>query len=252
MTCACDDPEGPHQIRVGLRRLRTALSVFGRGRTAAALAREARDIGAEVGRLRDLDVVRLEIVRPFVLSHPTATGFAALDRALADAGTAAREDLRDMLESDRLDRLLADTQAWAKRHTNDPATALADKALRKRFRKARRQGAAFRDLTTEERHAFRKELKKLRYTLDCGAWAEGKKARKTFLKRLKAIQESLGAMNDAVVAQEVLMRVSFCAGMAERAAAGQILAALSQRSTADLTRTAGLWAKVDAARPGWV
>ena len=58
-----DDPEGPHQVRVGLRKARTGLKVFGRKDARARdLGNEARDIAAIVGRLRDLDAVRLDIV----------------------------------------------------------------------------------------------------------------------------------------------------------------------------------------------
>ena len=248
-----DDPEGPHQIRVGLRMLRTGMSVFGRGnRRAAEIRQEAREIAAVVGRLRDLDVVRQEIVAPFLDAHPGASGFEALDRALVQARVAAQAEVRAMLASGRLDRLLSKARKWAAKRGDRAARPLADRALRKRYRKARRFGRRFDRLDIEDRHAFRKELKKLRYTLDCGAWTKGRTARKRFLRALKALQNSLGAMNDAVVAEEVLMRVTFRADVAERAAAAQIKAALAARSAVEAARTAALWAELQDARPDWI
>lgn len=248
-----DDPEGPHQVRVGLRKARTGLKVFGRRDDMAhRLGNEARDIAIIVGRLRDLDAVRLDIVGPFLADHPSASGFEALDKALSDAAIPARDEVRAMIASGRLEGFLSDLRAWAADQQGVEAAPLADKALKKRFRRAQGFGWRFVVLDPDSRHAFRKELKKLRYTLDCGAWPDGGDARKDFVHRLKAIQESLGAMNDAVVAHNVLARVTCDACTVERAAAGQILAALDARSETDVRRTADLWLKVEEAAPVWI
>ena len=53
------DPEGVHQMRVGLRRLRAAFSVFKRNLpvdSLTVLRREARWLAGELGFVRDLDV----------------------------------------------------------------------------------------------------------------------------------------------------------------------------------------------------
>ncbi|MAC77907.1 MAG: hypothetical protein CML66_07560 [Rhodobacteraceae bacterium] len=248
-----DDPEGPHQVRVGLRKARTGLKVFGRKDARARdLGNEARDIAAIVGRLRDLDAVRLDIVGPFLSAHADASGFAALDQALRDAAIPVRAEVRAMIGSGRLDAHLADLRDWIATHSGVRAEKRANKALKKRFRSAQGFGWRFAVLDPESRHAFRKELKKLRYTLDCGAWADGGAARKEFVKRLKAIQESLGAMNDAVVAHHVLDRLTVGCETAERAAAGQIMAALEARSETDIRLTAELWLKVEEAAPDWM
>jgi inorganic triphosphatase YgiF len=59
--------DGPHQLRIGLRRLRSLFSVFSPVLECPEMCRlsaEARWLGQEVGRLRDLDVVANEMVRP--------------------------------------------------------------------------------------------------------------------------------------------------------------------------------------------
>ena len=75
--------EGPHQLRVGLRRLRTAFAVFGPslGKAAMApLAATARRLGRVVGELRDADVLMSEVV----------AGAARLGLDLAARGGARR------------------------------------------------------------------------------------------------------------------------------------------------------------------
>lgn len=248
-----DDPEGPHQVRVGLRKLRTALSVFGRHRRKLRPLRdETRAIAGLVGELRDIDVVRLEIVAPFAAAHPGLAGLDGLDRALQTVQEAERGRVRAMLESGRLDAALAEARRWLRRQRGRNAAKAADKALRRRFRKARRYARVFADLDEDHRHEFRKELKKLRYTLDCGAWPGGGPRRKVFVRRLKALQNTLGTMNDAVTAETVLRRAAGRAGLTEAAAANLILDDLAARSQADQERTAKLWADFASAAPDWV
>jgi inorganic triphosphatase YgiF len=64
------DPEGPHQMRIGLRRLRTALRVFRPAFDSKALrqlGRELRDIAQLAGEVRDLDVLATDIVGPVAI-----------------------------------------------------------------------------------------------------------------------------------------------------------------------------------------
>jgi CHAD domain-containing protein len=80
-----DDPEGPHQLRVGLRRLRTAFGVFAPSLGEDVLARpsrEARRLGQVVGPLRDIDVLNGEIVSEMSLLGMDAEAHGALLRIL--------------------------------------------------------------------------------------------------------------------------------------------------------------------------
>ena len=62
-----DDPEGAHQLRIGLRRLRNALRALrplvGRG-SLRAFELSARSLGRSVGMLRDAHVMISAIVAP--------------------------------------------------------------------------------------------------------------------------------------------------------------------------------------------
>jgi triphosphatase len=67
------DAEGIHQMRVGLRRLRAAISIFGdivRGRDTDALKQELKWLTEELGPARDLDVLAKEAVAPLREANP--------------------------------------------------------------------------------------------------------------------------------------------------------------------------------------
>ncbi len=214
-----EDPEGPHQLRVGLRRLRAAFAVFrpAIGRAAlAALSDEARWLGQEVGRLRDLDVVREDIIGPEAARHPGEPGFASLVEALARAADAERARLRETLKGARAHALLLDLAAfveappWTDADDQERAAALerpvrdpAGEALARTWKRTRKRARGIEDLTVEERHELRKALKRLRYAVEFFAALYPAKAVKPFLKHLKDLQNLFGDLNDVAVAEAI-------------------------------------------------
>ena len=74
-TLSHTDPEMPHQLRVGLRRLRTALRVLAPLSATTdmrILARDAQKFGRITGRLRDADVLIDDIFEPAARSDTHA------------------------------------------------------------------------------------------------------------------------------------------------------------------------------------
>ncbi len=212
-----DAPEGPHQLRVGLRRLRTAAVVFAEaigGPALDALSAEAQALAAAVGAVRDLDVLAEEVAAPFAAQDE---GFAALGAALTLRRAAAREDVRARLAAPETQRLIfglgafIEARGWL-RPADYGQTALlaapvaqtAADALEQRWRKAAKLGGRIGTLQGEARHDLRKALKKLRYAVEFFAslWPRRKVA--PFLKRLKALQEDCGALQDVAMARETL------------------------------------------------
>ena len=62
-----DDPEGPHKARVALRRLRAAFTAFRPILRAPVYRRQTatlRNLGREIGLLRDADVLALALNLP--------------------------------------------------------------------------------------------------------------------------------------------------------------------------------------------
>jgi len=266
---ASDAPEGPHQLRVGLRRLRTALALFGPIVGCPALERlnaEARWLGQEVGALRDLDVALAEIVEPEAEAHAGDAGFAALGEALGARRAASRAALREDLRGRRAQAFLLDlsrcieTRPWLApgdyaqtARLATPLAALARERLDKRWRKVSGYGRHIETLDTPERHELRKELKKLRYAIEFLGPVYPPKKVKGFVNRLRDLQDLFGALNDLAMAEELFTGPDApCADMPEaQRAVGRILGVRTLRSEEDWHRARGLWHSVHKAGPFW-
>ena len=89
-----------------------------------------------------------------------------------------------------------------------PARELARETLAACLKKAHKRAKNLAKLDTEERHALRIALKKLRYTAEFFAPLFPAKSVTPFLQRLSKLQDLFGALNDAATAQHILARVA--------------------------------------------
>jgi inorganic triphosphatase YgiF len=193
-----DDPEGPHQLRVALRRLRVLLKLHRRGlvkETARALGDEARRLGQIVSPLRDADVLV-----PVILAEPGATEAELqphLLRMLARQRTATRRELQRAGATGFAIRLLelAALGGWRGRHEDVPIESRAMPVLRDLWANIGPRADALALLPEAERHELRKLLKKLRYSIEFTP----KPRSKAFISCLKSLQEDLGELNDLSV-----------------------------------------------------
>lgn len=263
-----EDPEGPHQLRVGLRRLRSALAAFSPaigGPGATHLSAEARWLGGEIGRLRDLDVARTELLAPEAEAHPHLAGFTALIHSLEERTDRTRADVRATLEGSRATLFLhelaefVETRGWLDRddHTQTarlarPVEDLAKEALAKRWAKVRKRAKKIETLDIEARHELRKELKKLRYGLEFFAPVLPGKTTTTFVKRLKKLQQLFGDLNDLAMAETLFLGAEAPAGDdpdAQRAI-GYMLGKRSAGAETAWHRARSSWADLaDTSRP---
>ena len=77
------DAEGVHQMRVGLRRLRAAISLFGdiaSGPDANAIKEDLRWLTKELNRARDLDVLAKEAITPLRETNPDKSEIVVLEK----------------------------------------------------------------------------------------------------------------------------------------------------------------------------
>lgn len=231
------NPEVLHQARVGLRRLRAALSVFRNMLDVEGLnhARtETKWLAGELSEARDLDVFLQKTAGPDdIEDDPRRAAFLrALRMAQADAYdralTAIRSEryrglllwLAEWIEAGAWKRL-ADEKARGLREgrVTDLAAPMMDRLdhrLRKRSRK-------FMALDAAARHDLRKQAKKLRYAAAFfgEAFPEHPKRRQRFLTALRTLQDTLGEINDMAMARSVAVRavgrrsgdVAFAAGL---------------------------------------
>ncbi len=191
------EPEGPHQLRVGVRRLRTVLRLLerhpGAGDLGAVVTR-VRALGDLAGTVRDHDVVLARITtlrvsdaaRDRAVRHVNARrrrALARLQRVLCAPGVSASiESARAALE------IIA--QRPDERHLDDGARELLDRSF-KQF--ARQCSQAIPD--GEAYHALRRRIRRVR---DC-VEVFGPLLRRqdhAWRKRLQPVQTMLGDLND--------------------------------------------------------
>jgi inorganic triphosphatase YgiF len=204
------DIEGVHQLRVALRRLRSAFSIFGDrlGPELDPLSELARRALRSLGPARDIDVFIDETLPPLNRAMPEARGLGRLAELAAAQRSAAYEDVRQLCDGSALGgfvlRVLLLADEMAGRDDEGVAlTAFAARVLKKRRKKALKMGAGFETLSTPERHEVRIAVKKLRYAVDFFQQLYPEDAVSPFQSRLKLLQDDFGTLNDAAVAAEL-------------------------------------------------
>ena len=228
------EPEAVHQMRIAIRRLRTAISLFSDVVTderAIFIKTELKWLGGELAPARDLDAFLKEALSPLRKAHPRQAGLASLYRKVSRQRTKGYDRAAAAIESARYRDILIDTIEWvevgawrqpddpmAQARLEQPVETLASMILARR-RKRIRQRAEFLDkLDSGELHRLRLQIKKLRYAAeffaDLFAGKKAEKRQKKFQSTLRRLQNSLGNLND------IATRKSLCDTMFEQSARG--------------------------------
>lgn len=261
--------EGPHQLRIGLRRLRTAFVLFGPalGREAfAEIGTRARDLGQVVGGLRDLDVLIDELVDTAAAFGLDASARDALVAALAARRDRLRPKVRSVLAGAEGTGFLFDlaelieTRGWLApadygqtARLAAPIGEMAAGLLDRRQGKVMRKGRKIEKLDAEGLHALRKELKKLRYTAEMLAPIYPAKRVAGYIGALRDLQDTFGSLNDAAMAEADLTGPK-APGLDRpdvQRAVGFVLGTLAVRVGDDRPKLYQRWEKLAAARPFW-
>ncbi len=219
-----EGPEGVHQVRVALRRMRTALSLLCReipSVTMRELRDEAKWAASQLAAARSWDVfLATTLERPSRLQD-VGIDFHALRQAAEPSRAAGYATMRETLGSARFARFQLSLGQWIARRgwrnevdrdglavLSEPAPAFAVRVLARLHRRALRQGAHFGRLSMSERHQLRITLKKLRYASEffLPLCAEPERAPR-FLRRLSGLQEALGLDHDAATTRPLLHEV---------------------------------------------
>ena len=252
------DAEGVHQLRVGLRRLRTLLSLLPENvlPRPPGFADEAKRALRALGPARDLDVFIAETLPPVARANPGTPELARLGALAAERARAAYGEVRGLLAERRFNLFLIDLLLMAE---GEPApegaadtapAALAGPLLRKRYRKVIRAGRGFGALSPPERHEARIALKKLRYACDYFQSLYPRKAARRWLAAMAKLQDALGRLNDAAVAERLANEIA-ADDTEARIGAAAVKGWYSHRLRAVDSRTAAAWRKFAAARPFW-
>jgi inorganic triphosphatase YgiF len=261
------DPEGIHQMRVGARRLRSALELFDawlQPRVAGSLSAELRWLAGELGRARDLDVFIEETLGPTLARRPEDAGLLALRRAAraarSDAGAQVRSGLRSRryaLLVLRLGRFIegASLRRAGVGPLEVPALPEARRLLRQRARRVRQLGSRLERLSARDRHRLRIRAKRLRYAIELLAPLFPGKAPARMARRLAELQDALGRLNDLVSVEMLLegLRERTGAGIRPVAARaeGFVLGYAAHSAATGRAELARAWRRVARSAPFW-
>lgn len=212
-------PDAVHQMRVAVRRLRAAMTLFKKSlanEDTTRIKSELKWIGNELGRARDLDVYMAGLARHSSGGNRDPDFEQALAAATHDRDQAYAA-LDEVLVSDRYCRALMAAMVWIEtkswltsqdhtlqRRNKKPAVALARKELSRRLEWIVEDGRQLKEMSPEERHEVRIELKKLRYGAEFFRslfLTKRKHGQRSFLKIAERLQETLGQLNDLAVAE---------------------------------------------------
>lgn len=216
--CAGADPEGVHQLRVGVRRLRSAFALFRDllpEEPVAGLRGELRWLGGELGPARDLDVFVTETLDPLAARFPDDASLKRLREAAQERRDQAYDRVRAALHSRRYSELalrlggFVASRSWRAQPLTPgsaqlfaPARTTAGALLARRHRRIRRRARTA--TTARERHALRIRVKKLRYACEFFASLYPDRHPKRMIRNLARLQDVLGHLSDRVVAERVL------------------------------------------------
>jgi triphosphatase len=191
------DPEYLHQLRVGLRRLRSALRAFAPVVQGTKRLRKAlRRLTPTLGEARDWGV--------FVATLEDAAAEPGLVRRARRQCNDARRAALATVTSPEFRRFLFEALRWLQSSSARSDTAL--KALAP-SRLERLHGKVLSNLdaqTPGKRHKLRIRVKRLRYACEFFAPAYPSRAVQPYIRRLSRLQDLLGYLNDIAVAKRLL------------------------------------------------
>jgi inorganic triphosphatase YgiF len=252
-------PEAVHQLRVGVRRLRSALVTFKpllAGEALEPLKAELKWLGHACDAARGLDVFAAETLHPAEQGGRPPPGLPALRKAVDAARRTAWAQAREAAASARFRALMIDATAWVETggwrkgaHAEAPVEPFAKHALKRHLKKLDRRGLAAEGGDDAARHHLRIEAKKLRYAAEGFAGLYGGKRVERYLTKLKGLQEVLGQLNDLAAAEPLMAKLKLSPEAAF--AAGELVGLKAAAKPRLIARAGKALARLDAAEPFW-
>jgi CHAD domain-containing protein len=168
-------PEALHQLRIGLRRLRAAISLFSEivaGRETESVKSELKWITRELSPARDLDVYFSQVLGRFREQYKRSGEFRILCRIFERRRSEAFVRAVDAIRSGRYRRLLIELAAWietgawgraeddaARTVLEQPIEQYAAERLARRRKKIVKKAKVFDRLDDARRHKLRIAIK---------------------------------------------------------------------------------------------
>lgn len=259
------DPEGVHQMRVALRRMRAAFALFRRELETEGFKPhdgEAKWLAHKLGTCRNLDVFEAETL-------PRAHIEEAQRRVLQGAAEPKRDEsygaLRQAFAGQRYARFQLSLGHWIecggwrndldepmRKQLGEPAAKFVPSPLDALLRKARRKGKRFEKLSLRKRHRLRVALKELRYATEFFRSFFLKSKGKKYGKQVARLQKLLGKDSDAITTSALLRElVEMSSSSSLHDAADALAAWQAKERQAAAPKALKAWTKFKKTQPFW-
>lgn len=259
--------EAVHQVRVAVRRLRSALTAFRTILPTAQRRRISHDlrwIAHQLGNAREWDVFNDEVLTavhdPLRADRILTTFTEAAHAAQADAYGAVMKTIA----SARYTEALLGFEAWLEggewlaalgKDRNAPARDFARSALKKLHRRLHKLGDGIAELEEAELHELRIRAKKLRYAAEFFRSLFPGRETKAFIKALSEIQDRLGSLNDGAMVKHRLAELKKRKPALDPAVLAQASSIIVEwnagRIAGDLKKLPEAWTQFSDVRPFW-
>lgn len=256
------DIEGVHQMRIALRRLRSAFSLFklilGHKKCAFILS-ELKWLSDILGKARDMDVLLTQTIPAISKQLKHHPGLLILQQLALKRQIKVYDFTREALLSQRYNCLLLTICAWlenekwkqTKKHYQ--LLSVATRTLNKFYKQLLRHNGSLIDMSPEYRHATRIASKRLRYAAEFFMRLYPAKDCAKFIKILAQVQECLGQINDITVAERLLDELNHSQADAQSAEAIQLFKQSNAHSTAhNIAKINPIWEQLTTIRPFWL
>ena len=215
------DAESVHQMRVGLRRLRSALGLFKDVLQAPELLRRELDwLTAELGAARDWDVLAASTLPRVGREAPDEPLLAELELAAQGVAHQKHEAAARAVSSARHTRLVLSLTRWVhgcgwrdclslqdQTRLTAKVSPFARKMLLLHQRRLLKRGGQLQGASPEARHRIRIAAKKTRYATEFFESLYCARTVRPYVAALSALQDEFGWLNDAAVAGHLLQQL---------------------------------------------
>ena len=263
-----DDPESVHQLRVALRRLRSALKMVKRvvpNPVLEDLRFEAGRIAAALGPARELDVFIEASSEGPLLYQDRPPGCTGLLRVATDRRAEAYRAARDLIDDPATTLFVLRMQGLIARHgwrhglpAGDrpmlaaPLRTVAAALLDALHRRVLKRGKHLMRRSDDERHRLRIALKDLRYGIEFFASLFGHRRRVAqLLKTVGLLQDLLGSHNDVVDTAKLVRALSEGNGPDVVEAAGYVIGWQARGIPLADAELVEVWKRFRRLRPSW-
>ncbi len=258
------DAAAIHQMRIALRELRNALSIFSKVRPCeefGQIKRKARILVASLGQARNFDVLA-ELADGDLIVGP---GLAALRSLIVEKQAACRKDVLEELNAPdpslfvlQVQRLIA-SQGWrlanykGSRKTDGAETGHGVRQiLEGLYSRVLARGRGFSQLSDIELHELRLAIKALNFACVTLANMISNEAEvTTFNSALSKLQKGLGVYNDKVFALQFCDEVESGTNLQAKLAAATLRSMVTEHQAGSREKLKADWTSFKALAPCW-